>query len=916
MLQAYLPVGGCWPGLAHAVALWAQRHAGISAPDMSSLSCIVPDWHHAALLRQALQARVQSALLPPRIYTLESLASEWRSHDGASALSETTRLLTVYAVLRQQDWAQKMAGESVANGVFWPMARQLLQLCDELSSWFGDSPDTPWRDETGLQAWLQQHFGARASLLSFEAHLLLKVWHALRDPRNPTTLMQRRLSHVPQDAPQCGCRALCWVIDQAWEELPPWQRQWAQSCAHALPFQVWHPVGDKLMANAQSAQTWQVVACSDLEQEALSAARTLLALGQAAAPRPQSLALIAQDVAVARRVQALLHRAQVPVQDETGWKLSTSAAATVLMRWIEASQNHAPWNTVLEVIKSPFVKLAPETVQARLAHVADMSWRATLSRQGWSALYDSLQQGLQDGSDQALVLDAFQRLANESRRLHRSAGLGQQIQGLLHGMQALGLSACFEQDAAGMEILHLLQTTAQVLSEHEDVTLTLDEFQAWLSLQFETCSFRPATSTTQTGALTIHLVSLAGARLRPWDAVVWVGAGADVMQAPLQETLFFGTRVRHELGLQTRAQAQQQMERHLLEILSLNVPITLTWRARQGDEPLALAPLLARLQLAAQRGERDPCVRPYAPELQICSAQTLQPQARVLVDATLLPTRLSARAWQDLVACPYRFWVRAVWRLDERDDIQDTVSKRDYGNAVHSILYHAHRRFEQQPEQDFAVVLQAVADEIFTELEKNYPDAFFWQQYFDSWKTFYLPWWQQQREQGWRWQGGELQREFVLPLAQDRSLTLYGRLDRLDRQESGQRLRVLDYKAQSQQQLQRMQRQLGEEVQLLFYGLLCLPEAEQHHFSLNAAYLPVQEVKKSLVLYEAHQDEALFIQAVQAEKQRLQTVWLGLVQDKALLAQGHTQTCRFCSIRGLCRRDERETAPVALEPEA
>ncbi|MFX8824843.1 hypothetical protein ABTM64_20010, partial [Acinetobacter baumannii] len=46
------------------------------------------------------------------------------------------------------------------------------------------------------------------------------------------------------------------------------------------------------------------------------------------------LALIAQDRLVARRVGAMLTRANVTVADETGWLLSTSRAAAAVASWL------------------------------------------------------------------------------------------------------------------------------------------------------------------------------------------------------------------------------------------------------------------------------------------------------------------------------------------------------------------------------------------------------------------------------------------------------------------------------------------------------------------------------------------------------------------------------------------------------
>ncbi len=281
------------------------------------------------------------------------------------------------------------------------------------------------------------------------------------------------------------------------------------------------------------------------------------------------------------------------------------------------------------------------------------------------------------------------------------------------------------------------------------------------------------------------------------------------------------------------------------------------------------------------------------------------------VDSTLLPTRLSAHGWKTLVACPYQFWAQAVWRLDERDDLQDTATKRDYGQAVHDILYTAHTRFEANPKTDFAAILDATAQEAFQALAERYPDAFEWQHRFDTWKTFYLDWWDSHRAEGWRWVGGELSREYTLALPDGRQLSLQGRLDRLDQHDEQQRLWVLDYKAKSEDAIKKMQRDLGEEVQLLFYGVLSQPEAENAQCTLNAAYLPADKIKEVLQPQLATDDDTTFAEYVLQEKQRIQTVWSGLQDGVSLWAQGTAQACQHCIMRGLCRRDERETPEAA-----
>src|SRR5690606_9734407 len=70
-------------------------------------------------------------------------------------------------------------------------------------------------------------------------------------------------------------------------------------------------------------------------------------LAQARAP----VALAATDRALTRRVSALLETAGVPVQDETGWTLSTTRAAAQVMALLRACAWDATSDVVLDWLK-------------------------------------------------------------------------------------------------------------------------------------------------------------------------------------------------------------------------------------------------------------------------------------------------------------------------------------------------------------------------------------------------------------------------------------------------------------------------------------------------------------------------------------------------------------------------------------
>jgi len=76
-------------------------------------------------------------------------------------------------------------------------------------------------------------------------------------------------------------------------------------------------------------------------------------------------------------------------------------------------------------------------------------------------------------------------------------------------------------------------------------------------------------------------------------------------------------------------------------------------------------------------------------------------------------------AYNSLVACPYQFYARHILRLNELDEVQEGIEKRDYGDHVHKILQRFHERYAQVighaiAEMDAA--LRQISEEVFADL--------------------------------------------------------------------------------------------------------------------------------------------------------------------------------------------------------
>jgi len=96
----------------------------------------------------------------------------------------------------------------------------------------------------------------------------------------------------------------------------------------------------------------RILATGSLEQEAGAAASEVEAWLRSGVER---IALVALDRLTARRVRALLERADILVADRAGWKLSTTSAAAAVMRWLELAGADFRIRDLLDWLRSPFV---------------------------------------------------------------------------------------------------------------------------------------------------------------------------------------------------------------------------------------------------------------------------------------------------------------------------------------------------------------------------------------------------------------------------------------------------------------------------------------------------------------------------------------------------------------------------------
>ncbi|MBI5659599.1 MAG: PD-(D/E)XK nuclease family protein [Nitrosomonadales bacterium] len=621
-----------------------------------------------------------------------------------------------------------------------------------------------------------------------------------------------------------------------------------------------------------------------LEQEARAAdvqVRRWLLAGK------RSIALVAHDRLVARRVRALLERAGVLIRDETGWTLSTLSASTVLMRWLDALQSDFYHQDLLDLLKSPFI-FADQPAHERKQAVYQLE--QLVRKHGVAS---RLQSFLDLAEGRVEVQTALARLRQAAEMLAKSsATLSGWLQALHESLAILGVVQGLEGDAAGALLLRSLQTWQQELAA-DSARFSRTEWRHWLAQQLDAHTF-----SDQSIDSPVLLTSLAATRWRSFDAVLLLGCDAAHLPGAGNGSAWFNDAVRAALGLPTLEAYRTQQRDDLLALLAMNDTVLATWQVGKNGEKNLLSPYLEMLRALHELAYGDDLAERELGGLldgaQVRPPDFPLPQPAVMpapgVPPSLVPGRISASGYNSLVACPYQYYARHILRLNEMDEVREGVEKRDYGEWVHDILHRFHRQFPLLSEHSHAALEEAllrISGEVFAPaVERDYLARAWllrWQQAMPAYLDAQLA----SEAEGWRYRNGEA--PFELPLTDE--LVLHGRIDRVDAR--GGECRVSDYKMMDATRLRNKLKEPGEDVQLASYAHVY--EADE------AAFISIE--KDRVVTVAPPQD---LPELVQASIERLLEVFAQMRAGAALPAHGVDEACEYCEMRGLCRKSEWE----------
>ena len=591
-----------------------------SLPQLDSVTVFLPN-NSAALdyraeLLQQIKASGFNAVIPPWICTLK----EWINSNimlpdsSCTIISEQTRRLMFIEALEQHPSLFNEENK-------WQVSLSLLTLFDELNLHHAtiSQSSKEWL-KIVQQAYSIEHAHPQ---LQQEAHLVHTLWHAWHQQLQAGVLLDDSSAYViklHEAIDQLPDNFYCYSLDN--EQLLPCEKQFilklidSQQCQeieqnNSKPDHIQHfldqafaykqsplktRVAEFKLVTQEQALPFSLYASNEIENEARAIdlqIRKWLLNGT------KSIGIVSEDRKLSRRLRALLERADVPIQDISGWSLATTSAAAVLERWLECIEEDFDYRPMLDFLKSHFVhldnnrddmlnniyRLEKDVIQhegiARglERYKVHLNYRLKRLKHWPENAYDEI----------INLLNCLDKNAGALKALYHSKEkhcLNVFLDALLDNVKQLGLEQTFSQDPAGMRIIQTLNDMKHGL-RYSNPELHWQDFRTWLGMSLEEHMFSP-----QTKASPVQLMTLQQAQLRNFDALVIAAADRQFMPgSPPPSSPFFNQKAKKSLGLTTWDNISAQRLQYFIQLLNNSKETLITYKSENNGEEIPPSPL-------------------------------------------------------------------------------------------------------------------------------------------------------------------------------------------------------------------------------------------------------------------------------------------------------------------------------------
>ena len=664
------------------------------------------------------------------------------------------------------------------------------------------------------------------------------------------------------------------------------------------------------VASTEIEQQLSLLFCKGHEEQAhaveLQVRRWLLA-------GKNNIGIVTENRRLARRVRALLERADVPLHDLAGWALSTTRAGAVIERWLQCIEEDFAHQPFLDLLKSPFILSSMDSQDVkhaayRLEH--DIIRQENVARNIQKYINrihlreKKLQWSSETSKDLIEILELFET-ANKLLKpfLKGSHDAVHYIEILSSSLELIGSSPLLAKDAAGVRIIEMLETLKHS-AEQFNLKFNWSDFRTWLGRSLEKFVFTPENTSSP-----VTLMGLGQSRLQQFDALIIASAESEHLPGKTNVTPFFNNAVRLQLNLDSTHEVLTERFHHFRRLLESSPEILITANSEENGVETPLSPWLEIIHrfyqqaysISLENSELKNLVNHADSFVIRCTDDSLPnktTQAQASLPKELVPKQYSPSSYQTLMNCPYQFFAARGLNLSVNEEVQEVLSKSDYGERVHRCLEAFHQKIDWLPDPFKDVIteknresaidtLKKISHEVFS---KDVDDNFEHSGWLIQWLKLipdYIDW-QIKNSTKWNFYKAEVNAQ----AAWDEKTNLSGRLDRLDKDENS--LSVIDYKTGISSSLSEIED--GEAVQLPFYALLAEENLKQ----------PVNQVSylnlnKNVKFGAQLSGEELDVLSKNIGY-RLTKLIDEMMEGKPLTAWGDEKTCQYCNINRICRK--------------
>lgn len=633
----------------------------------------------------------------------------------------------------------------------------------------------------------------------------------------------------------------------------------------------------------------------------------------------ENIGIVTENRRLARRVRALLERADVPLHDLAGWALSTTRSGAVLERWLECIEEDFSFLPLLDLMKSPFIFNQFDATQVkqatyRLEHDIIRQENIARSLNLYKKAIQNRAEKLQWSSEiTALLLQMLNNLEAASALLkpllHGQHNALSFVEKLTESIKLIGMTELLQNDAAGSRVIEMLETLNHSAQQYT-LEFSWSDFRTWLGRSLEQFVFSPEPLNLKSGTATpVTLMGLGQSRLQQFDALIIASAEKEHLPGKATVTPFFNNAVRLQLNLNSSHELLTDRFHHYRRLLESSPQILITANEEENGEEVPLSPWLEIIHRFYQKAfddsledsELKALVKKAETFVTRCSDKSLPQktqQAKTVLPAALLPTRYSPSSYQTLVNCPYQFFAAYGLGLSPNEEVQEALSKSDYGERVHRCLEAFHHNVselagpftatvDEKNRADAINLLEKISQQVFA---RDVEESFEHSGWLSQWLKLvpeYIDW---QIKNARDWQFYEAEHKSKVHWQEN--IELSGRLDRLDKNEQG--LSIIDYKTGRYANLTEIEQ--GEAVQLPFYALLSEKEFSQPVNKVS--YLNLDKKVKFGTQLEGEELNTISQQIGGRLAQLIEEMKNG----NTLTAWGDEGTCQYCNIDRLCRK--------------